>query len=105
MCLKKAFHLDKARRFYSDIDDTPEELRCFEGHLYRTVGTLMISGTCWTMHGQTVKMTHGYMKVGDTVVVEGYDGETEVEVTDIQIRKESELGLPVERYKKIVRKA
>lgn len=35
----------------------------------------------------------------------GYVGETEVEVIDIRIQKESELGLPVERYKRVVKKA
>ena len=42
---------------------------------------------------------------GDTVVVNGYNGETEVTVTRIVTRRESELGLPVSRYKKILRKA
>ena len=42
---------------------------------------------------------------GDTVVVQGYDGETEVTVTKLVTRRESELGLPVERYKKVLRKA
>jgi hypothetical protein len=44
------------------------------------------------------------VKVGDTVVVEGYDGETEVTVTRLTTKRESELSLPLERYKKIVRK-
>ena len=45
------------------------------------------------------------VQAGDTVIVEGYDGETEVEVTKVTVKRESELGLPVERYKKIIRKA
>jgi hypothetical protein len=45
------------------------------------------------------------VQVGDTVVVAGYDGETEVKVTKLTARRESELGLPVERYKKIIRKS
>lgn len=45
------------------------------------------------------------VEVGDTVIVEGYDGETEVEVIKVTTKRESELGLPVERYKRIVRKA
>ncbi len=45
------------------------------------------------------------VQAGDTVVVEGYDGETEVEVISVAVKRESELGLPVERYKKILRKA
>ena len=40
---------------------------------------------------------------GDLVIVEGYNGETEVTVTKIETRRESELGLPVERYKRILR--
>lgn len=42
--------------------------------------------------------------VGDTVIVQGYDGETAVEVVDLHTRWESELALPVERYKRVVRK-
>ncbi|MGX8688481.1 MAG: hypothetical protein ACSW8K_11860, partial [bacterium] len=44
------------------------------------------------------------VNVGDVVIVDGYSGETAVEVTEVRIKKESELGLPLERYKKIVRK-
>ena len=44
------------------------------------------------------------IRPGDTVIVNGYDGETEVTVVEVRVRKESELGLPVEKYKKIVRK-
>ena len=42
---------------------------------------------------------------GDTVIVDGYDGETEVAVIKVTTKQESELGLPVERYKKILRRA
>ncbi len=42
---------------------------------------------------------------GDMVIVNGYNGETAVEVVDTFDKYESELGLPVERYKSIVRKA
>lgn len=45
------------------------------------------------------------VQAGDTVIVEGYDGEAEVEVLKVAVKHESELGLPVERYKKILRKA
>ncbi len=41
---------------------------------------------------------------GDRVIVVGYDGETEVVVQKVYSRYESELGLPLDRYKKIVRK-
>jgi hypothetical protein len=44
------------------------------------------------------------VKVGDKVIVEGYDGETEVTVTKITQKRESELEIPIERYKKILRK-
>ena len=43
--------------------------------------------------------------VGDKVIVNGYNGETEVEVVNTFDKYESEIGLPIERYKKIVRKA
>ncbi len=42
---------------------------------------------------------------GDRVIVEGYDGETEVEVVETTIRRESELALPLKRYKYVLRKA
>ncbi len=41
---------------------------------------------------------------GDFVVVNGYDGEKTVKVVNVTDKYESELGLPIERYKKIVRK-
>ena len=44
------------------------------------------------------------VQTGDTVIVEGYDGEIEVEVTGVTVKRESELGLPAERYKRILRK-
>ena len=40
----------------------------------------------------------------DFVVVNGYDGEKTVKVVNVTDKYESELGLPIERYKKIVRK-
>lgn len=42
---------------------------------------------------------------GDMVMVNGYDGVTAVEVVEVFSRYESELTLPLERYKKILRKA
>lgn len=42
---------------------------------------------------------------GDHVVVNGYDGEIVVEVVSVFDKYESELGLPIDRYKKIIRKA
>lgn len=42
---------------------------------------------------------------GDRVVVDGYDGETEVTVTNVMTKRESELGLPASRYKRILRNA
>ena len=45
------------------------------------------------------------VKPGDVLIVEGYNGETEVTVIEIATRRESELGLPADRYKKILRKA
>ena len=43
--------------------------------------------------------------VGDRVIVPGYNGDTEVEVQAVYQKYESELGVPVERYKKVLRKA
>jgi len=43
------------------------------------------------------------VKAGDRVVIQGYNGETEVEVVEVYDRYESQLGLPLERYKKIIR--
>ena len=45
------------------------------------------------------------VKVGDKVIVEGYDGETAVTIKRVFSKNESELGLAKERYKKILRKA
>ena len=45
------------------------------------------------------------VKEGDRVVVMGYDGETEVTVVSVSDKDESELLLPVEKYKKVLRKA
>lgn len=45
------------------------------------------------------------VKVGDWVIVNGYDGEKKVQVVDVTDKDESELGLEIEKYKKIVRKA
>lgn len=42
---------------------------------------------------------------GDMVVVNGYDGEKSVKVISVSDKYDSELGLPIDKYKKIVRKA
>ena len=42
---------------------------------------------------------------GDFVVVNGYDGEKVVKVVAVSDKYNSELGLPIEKYKRIVRKA
>ncbi|MBR1905604.1 MAG: sel1 repeat family protein [Clostridiales bacterium] len=44
------------------------------------------------------------VKEGDKVIINGYDGETEVTVVDVFDKYENQLGLPLERYKKIIRK-
>ena len=44
------------------------------------------------------------VKVGDTVIVNGYDGEKAVKVVDVSDKYESQLGLPMDRFKKIIRK-
>ncbi|WP_139355502.1 tetratricopeptide repeat protein [Oribacterium sp. C9] len=45
------------------------------------------------------------VKVDDTVIVMGYDGEKIVKVEVVYDKYESELGLPVESYKKVIRKS
>ncbi len=45
------------------------------------------------------------LEPGDRVIVNGFNGETVVTVVSIQAKKESELALPAEKYKKILRKA
>ena len=42
---------------------------------------------------------------GDRVIVEGRDGETEVTVRNVTDVPEEDLALPVEQYKKVLRKA
>ncbi|MEE0954202.1 MAG: hypothetical protein U0L49_00130 [Eubacterium sp.] len=44
------------------------------------------------------------IKIGDRVIVNGYEGETEVIVQNISEVPEEELALPQEKYKKIIRK-
>ena len=44
------------------------------------------------------------VNVGDTVIVNGYDGETPVKVVAVADKYESELVRPVDRYKKVMRK-
>ena len=45
------------------------------------------------------------MKVDDIVIVKGYDGEKSVKVVAVSDKYESELGLQIEKYRKIIRKA
>lgn len=44
------------------------------------------------------------VKVGDKVIVKGYDGEKAVKVVAVTDKYESQLGLPIERFKKIIKK-
>lgn len=44
------------------------------------------------------------LREGDTVIVSGYEGETPVTVASVSLRREDELPLPLEKYKKILRK-
>ena len=44
------------------------------------------------------------VKVGDEVIVKGYDGEKAVKVVAVTDKYESQLGLPIERFKKIIKK-
>jgi hypothetical protein len=45
------------------------------------------------------------VKEGDTVVVPGYDGETKATVVDVFEKDTNLLPYPIERYKKVIRKA
>ena len=45
------------------------------------------------------------VKEGDQVIINGYEGETVVNVVEVFDKYENQLGLPIERYKKVVRKA
>ena len=70
------------------------------GEVYHVVSVVFEGGTrCfdYLCDDKTVK-------VGDTVIVNGYDGETPVKVVAVADKYESELALPVERYNKVVRK-
>ncbi len=44
------------------------------------------------------------VKEGDQVIINGYDGETAVNVVSVFDKYENQLGLPLDRYKKVVRK-
>ncbi len=45
------------------------------------------------------------MKGEDIVIVKRYDGEKSVKVVAVSDKYESELGLQIEKYRKIIRKA
>lgn len=45
------------------------------------------------------------VSVGDLVIIAGYDGETVVEVTDLFTEDAERIAIPLERYKRIIRKA
>ena len=44
------------------------------------------------------------VKAGDQVIINGYDGEKAVNVISVFDKYENQLGLPLERYKKVIRK-
>ena len=45
------------------------------------------------------------VKIGDKVIVNGYEGETEVTVKELFTADQTELGIPLERFKSVLRKA
>ncbi len=107
---------------WNDIDDRVEfyyddELVAWvRSEKYRIVGKLAEEAEgpeyrIVSVRFETSGRTYDYIcelddvQPGDIVVVNGYNGETEVTVTKIVTRRESELGLPADRYKKILRKA
>ena len=44
------------------------------------------------------------VKAGDQVIINGYDGEKAVNVVSVFDKYENQIGLPLERYKKVIRK-
>ena len=88
------FHGYKGYRFYGTPKEEPH------GPEYRLVSVrFSASGRTYDYISEDSSI-----QTGDHVIVEGYDGETEVEVIKVAVKRESELGIPVERYKRIVRK-
>ena len=91
--------------------------------------TAWVRSSCFRFHGNPATRPHGQeyrlasvcfheggrsydylcedkdVQPGDRVIVMGYEGETEVTVTDVFTKRESELPLPVEKYSKVLRKA
>ena len=45
------------------------------------------------------------VKIGDKVIVNGYEGETEVTVKELFTADQTELGIPLQRFKRVLRKA
>ena len=86
--------------YYYMTVNTPKEIEP-EGELYHFASVLF----------EESKRTYDYLcddvtvKAGDRVIIKGYDGEKEVLVVSTFDRYENQLGLPLERYKKIIRKA
>lgn len=66
----------------------------------------LIASVCFDAGGRSYDYICEFEDVqpGDVVIVEGYDGETEVTVTKIAVRNGSELSIPAEKYKKVLRR-
>ena len=102
---------DKRLDLYYDFDPVGwiscDEYRLYKRRKEKPSGRLL---TFASVAFQPNGRTYDYLceipgvEPGDRVIVIGYDGETEVVVQKVYSEYESELGLPLDRYKKIVRK-
>ena len=107
--------------YYNDVDDRFEfyyddeltaRIRCEAFRVYAPAAApkegreYRLARVKFSANGRTYDYLCDSLDVqaGDSVIVNGYDGETEVTVVDVYTRYESELGIPIERFKSIVRK-
>ena len=105
-------YTDNRIDFYYDEDMVGwiscEEYRMFRQNKETPEGKLLtLISIAFQPGGRTYDYLCGLpdVKAGDRVIVTGYDGETEVEVQAVYRKYASELGLPIDRYKWVVRKA
>lgn len=102
---KTSFYLydDLAGEIYTDYYTfTAPAKKAIEktGEIYHFVSVLFEgSGRCYDYLCDDKSVA-----AGDLVVINGYDGEKTVKVVSVSDKYESELGLPIEKYKSIVRK-
>ena len=103
--------VDDRYEFYYD-DDLTAWIKCDTFRIYGPAASpkegkeYRLASVKFSANGRTYDyLCDGLdVQIGDTVVVNGYDGEAEVSVVCVYTKYESELSIPVERFKKIVRK-